>query len=66
MRGEMAIVGDLSKSGLRVHCENGAIVGDEIQLLFEGYEPLTGRIIWSSRGEIGIELPIDALELHEI
>lgn len=61
--GKPARVGNVSSSGLMVHAEIDAEIGDMVSVEFAGFEPYDGRLVWIRDGEAGISLPPQTIEL---
>lgn len=61
---QTARIEDVSSSGLRVRTDLAAEIGAELQVEFGDFEPIAGKLIWQGRGEIGISLPPESIDLH--
>lgn len=61
---QTARVEDVSSSGLRVRTDLIADIGAELQIEFDGFEAIAGKLIWQGMGEIGISLPPESIDLH--
>jgi len=61
---EAVEVRDMSASGLGVAAKlEDPQIGAEIAVEFEGFEEITGRIVWVREGLAGLSLPADSLDL---
>lgn len=58
-------VRNVSPSGLRVFLPKALDreIGEEVPVLFEGFEPILGRVVWVKQTELGISLPPQSIEL---
>lgn len=61
---QAARIADISSSGLRVCTDLEAEIGAELRVEFGDFEPIVGKLIWQGKGEIGISLPPQSIELH--
>jgi len=60
-----AEVRNVSASGLRVAARLDAAIGEAIDVAFDGFAPIPGRIVWRSDAEAGLSLPEDAIALED-
>lgn len=60
-------VRNVSPSGLRVALPSlgGIEIGREVDVTFDGFEPIAGRIVWIGDGECGVSLPSQTIELFD-
>lgn len=60
-------VRNVSPSGLRAFMPQvlERNIGEKVQVAFEGFEPIKGRIIWMNQTELGISLPPNTIELFD-
>ena len=60
-------VRDVSPSGLRAHMPQvlDNEIGDEVEVLFDGFEPIVGRVVWMYQTELGVSLPPHTIELFD-
>ncbi len=57
---------NVSPSGMKVRGELGERdIGDEVPVAFDGFEPMTGQLVWMSGMEAGIALPPHSIELFD-
>jgi hypothetical protein len=59
-----AQIEDISSSGLRVCTDFEAQIGADLRVEFGDFEPIVGKLIWQGKGEIGISLPPQSIDLH--
>lgn len=62
---QAARIEDVSSSGLRVRTDLETEIGADLQVEFGDFEPIAGKLIWQGRGEIGISLPPQSIDLHD-
>lgn len=60
-----AQVCNVSASGLRIAADLKADVGSPVEVEFEGFDAIEGRIAWRCAEEIGVRLPPNSLALYE-
>ncbi|HEX4848877.1 MAG TPA: hypothetical protein VFV30_12090 [Novosphingobium sp.] len=64
--GTPAEVLNVSPSGLKVRCDMGERdIGTELGIAFDGFEPMTGQLVWINGPEAGIALPPQSIELFD-
>lgn len=55
---------DMSASGLAIVAELEDLqIGTEVPVEFEGFEEMSGRIVWARSGLVGLSLPADSIDL---
>lgn len=59
-----AKVEDVSSSGLRIRSELMVDIGTSLQVEFDGFEPMIGKVVWLGNGAAGISLPPQSIDLH--
>ncbi|MEZ5735243.1 MAG: hypothetical protein R3E09_05445 [Novosphingobium sp.] len=63
IKGSEALVENVSSGGVKITCELDAGIGDEVPVEFDGFQPMTGEVIWIGHGQAGISLPPDSIEI---
>lgn len=60
-------VRNVSSSGVRAILPQvpGCEIGDTVQVVFEGFDPIDGRIVWMNQTELGLCLPPHTIELFD-
>lgn len=56
---------NLSSSGLRVAAPLECEIGDSVTVVFDGFPPMEGQVVWINGEETGVALPPDSIDLHE-
>lgn len=57
---------NVSPSGMKVRGDLGERdIGDELPVAFDGFEPMTGQLVWINGAEAGIALPPHSIELFD-
>lgn len=57
---------NVSPSGMKVRGDLGERdIGDELPVAFDGFEPMTGQLVWISGRDAGIALPPHSIELFD-
>lgn len=57
---------NVSPSGMKVRGELGERdIGDEVPVAFDGFEPMTGQLVWICGTDAGIALPPQSIELFD-
>jgi len=57
---------NLSASGLQVEFAARAEIGSLLPVVFEGFDGLTGQVVWARGGQLGLALPRDSIDLREL
>jgi len=60
-----AEVRNVSSSGLKVATALESDVGEKVEVAFEGFDAMIGRVVWRRAGEMGLSLPREALALDD-
>jgi hypothetical protein len=55
---------NISERGLMIEAEIDPPIGQPIEIAFEGFDPLCGRVVWRKGPRIGIDLGEDSIDLH--
>ncbi|NCU10807.1 MAG: hypothetical protein GXC70_01365 [Sphingomonadaceae bacterium] len=57
---------NVSPSGMKVRGDLGEReIGEELPVAFDGFEPMTGQLVWMNGTEAGIALPPHSIELFD-
>ncbi|MXO59701.1 hypothetical protein GRI89_09135 [Altererythrobacter salegens] len=64
--GETAKVVNVSPSGLQVELGTVNDIGSTLLVVFEGFACIAAQVVWAGRGQVGLALPQDSIDLYEI
>lgn len=60
-----AEVRNVSASGVRVAGALDVAIGEHVEVAFDGYPSVPGRVVWRSAEEAGLSLPEDSIALED-
>lgn len=56
---------DMSPSGLQADLDFAVTIGSTLPISFDGFDDLTGEVVWARGGQVGFALAPNAIELRE-